>query len=374
MMRIAIFTELYSPSVGGQEMFFHGLAKALQRRGHTLEVYCIGHEKGLPATETIDGIVVHRAPDIPGYKKPRIAAMKRRWGGILRFAWQVRAVARRAEHDVYLLNQWPFLHAMLLPRRARQRALLHWCEIRRSGFYRAWQKHLPRRVGLNAAISESVAAQIQHSSGRHVLALPSGLDLSRSQYLERAKRRDILALGRVAAHKNLGFLIEAFELLKARGYGGRLKIAGDGPELPALRKRVAASPVCNDIELLGFIADETKFHLLSTGEVLAMPSKREGFPHVVAEAMCCGLPVVTADYPENGTRSVIQAFESGVVTAPTVESFADGISKALSDWERYSSNGRTGSTRLDWNGIASSLEDSLTELLEGSGEIAHARH
>ena len=363
-MRIAIFTELYYPSVGGQEIFFAGLARALIRRGHQLDVYCVGHERGLPLREILDKVVVHRFPIVPGYKKPLVRAMKRNWRAIVRFAWRVRGVARTREHDAYLLNQWPFLHAAVLPAYASRRALLHWCEVRHSFFFRAIQRRLPRRIRLNAAISDAVGAQICSASGRAVLTLPSGLDLNHSSYLERSRRSDIVALGRVAPHKNLGLLIEAFEILKAEGYAGRLKIAGDGPDMAALGKRVNASSVKLDIDLLGFISDETKFNLLATCEVLAMPSKREGFPHVVSEAMCCGLPIVTADYPENGTKTVVQSFKSGVVTAPDPKSFADGIRGALSNWEAYSSNGRSGSAGLDWNEIAKGLEVTLMQVIE----------
>jgi glycosyltransferase involved in cell wall biosynthesis len=236
--------------------------------------------------------------------------------------------------------------------------------VRHSFFFRAIQRRLPRRIRLNAAISDAVGAQICSASGRAVLTLPSGLDLNHSSYLERSRRSDIVALGRVAPHKNLGLLIEAFEILKAEGYAGRLKIAGDGPDMAALGKRVNASSVKLDIDLLGFISDETKFNLLATCEVLAMPSKREGFPHVVSEAMCCGLPIVTADYPQNGTKTVVQSFKSGVVTAPDPKSFADGIRGALSNWEAYSSNGRSGSAGLDWNEIAKGLEVTLMQVIE----------
>src|SRR5262249_43548690 len=153
------------PSVGGQEMFFKGLCKALSRRGHQIDVYCIGHEQGLDPLEIVEGIAVHRSPMIDRYKSPRIPAMKRNWLGIIRFALQVRKVARADPHDAYLLNQWPFLHVLLLPRSIRQRSLLHWCEVRQARFYRMCQKHLPRLVGMNAAISDSVAAKIGEVSG-----------------------------------------------------------------------------------------------------------------------------------------------------------------------------------------------------------------
>jgi glycosyltransferase involved in cell wall biosynthesis len=363
-MKIAIFTELYSPSIGGQEAFFKGLGEALQRRGHTIDVYCIGHEAGLSPNETIDGISVNRFPIAANYKAPAFSAMRRDWRQIARFALRTRQIAKSGQHDFYLLNQWPLLHVLTLPRRARASTLLHWCEVRNSWFYKLAQTLLPKRVAMNGAISDSVGAEIGALSGRPFITLPSGLDLSRAVYKPRDERRDIVVLGRVAEHKNLGMLVDAFEVMRGRGYAGRLKIAGGGPDMDTLKARVAASPVGDQIDLLGFITDAQKFELLANCEIFAMPSKREGFPHVISEAMCCGLPVVTADYPENGSRDVVANFSIGAVTAQSAEAFARGMEEVLEKWETYSSNGLAVAQTLDWNSIAERLEVKISQSVE----------
>lgn len=362
-MRIAIFTELYAPSIGGQEMFFNGLGKQLIERGHEIDVYCIGHAADLDEEETIDGVRVYRFPIAPNYKSPSFKAMRRDWLQIMRYALRVRRVCLRLEHDFYLLNQFPLFHILLMPRSARKLALLHWCEIRQSSFYRLVQRFLPQLARLNAAISAPVAASIHEAAGVDVFVLPSGLDLSRSIFQERAKRHDIVALGRVTEHKNLELLVDAFEFLKAKGYSGRLKIAGDGPAMPVLRAKITASPVHGEIDLLGFISDVQKFELLANCEVLAMPSKREGFPHVISEAMCCGLPVVTADYPENGAKDVVDLFDVGVVTGQSPAKFAIGIEQALANWDTYAENGRRAAMTLGWPAIAERLEVRISESL-----------
>jgi glycosyltransferase involved in cell wall biosynthesis len=362
-MKIAIFTELYSPSIGGQEMFFKGLGRELIGRGHEVDVYCIGHEAGLLEEELIDGVRVHRFPIAPNYKSPSLRVMRRDWWQIIRYAWRMRQVSSSGRYDYYLLNEFPLFHILMMSRSARRQTLLHWCEIRQSRFYRLVQRLLPPMARLNAAISAPVAASIHDAAGVEVFVLPSGLDLSRAVFQERDKRSDLVVLGRVTEHKNLEFLVEAFELLKARGYAGRLKIAGDGPAMPAVRAKVAASPAREAIDLLGFISDDQKFELLANCEVLAMPSKREGFPHVISEAMCSGLPVVTADYPENGAKDVVAMYDVGVISGQSPAQFAESIELALANWDHYAANGRRVAQTLGWPAIAENLETKISESL-----------
>ncbi|MBN9057638.1 MAG: glycosyltransferase, partial [Rhizobiales bacterium] len=176
-MRIALLTELYPPSIGGQELFFEGLGRALADRGHRVEVFCIGHAAGLPAEETLDGIAVHRFPSDPAYRSPPRAWMTRAWPTIFRYALWTRRRLRDDDYDLVVLNQWPLLHAVTLPRRLRRRTVLHWCEVRNGRFYATVQRWLPRLSGHNAAISDVVATAIETTSERPFLVLTSGLRL-----------------------------------------------------------------------------------------------------------------------------------------------------------------------------------------------------
>lgn len=364
MLRLAILTELYPPSVGGQEAFFEGIARALVRRGHQVDVVCIGHRAGLQREETVDGVSIVRAPVDARYQRPPLRWMKRRWLTIGRYAMATRRIARRGEHDFYILNEWPLLHLALLPRSARRRALAHWCEVREGAFYRIVQERLPRMSRLNAAISEPVADAIHQASGKDIFVLPSGLDLDRYVTLEERDRADILCLGRIAEHKNIPLLIDAFERLKDGGYGGRLIIAGDGSSVRSLRERVARSPFGSQIDLPGLVGEEEKLALLGRARVLAMPSRREGFPRVVAEAMASGLPVVTADFSENGTRHIVSASGCGVVSGSDPESFARAVLEVGAGWRTYSEAGLVYARTLGWDAIAHELEAQILSILD----------
>ncbi|MBN9024611.1 MAG: glycosyltransferase [Rhizobiales bacterium] len=355
-MRIALLTELYPPSIGGQELFFEGLGRALADRGHRVEVFCIGHAAGLPAEETLDGIAVHRFPSDPAYRSPPRAWMKRAWPTIFRYAFWTRRRLRDDDYDLVVLNQWPLLHAVTLPRRLRRRTVLHWCEVRNGRFYATVQRWLPRLSGHNAAISDVVATAIGTTSERPFLVLTSGLRLGEYHSAPARMRSGILSLGRIVEHKNLPLLVSAFEQLRQGGYAGRLTIAGDGPGLASLKAVIAASPVGGDIALAGPVSDEDKAKLLAEHELFAIVSQREGFPRVVAEAMASGLPVLTAGYPGNGASDIVRAAGCGLVAEPAPAALADAARAILGQWAAYSEAGLRFAADLDWSWIAERLE------------------
>ena len=67
-MNIGIFTELFPPSVGGQEQRFAALADLLASRGHRVTVMCVRHSIAVPTEETLPtGAYVIRRPFLAGF-------------------------------------------------------------------------------------------------------------------------------------------------------------------------------------------------------------------------------------------------------------------------------------------------------------------
>jgi glycosyltransferase involved in cell wall biosynthesis len=83
--------------------------------------------------------------------------------------------------------------------------------------------------------------------------------------------------------------------------------------------------------------------------------------------MSCGLPVVTMDYPENGTKDVVRTFDSGLITETNPAAFAAGISRVTARWELYSENGLAAAKSLDWDVVAERLEGELEAAISKTG-------
>jgi glycosyltransferase involved in cell wall biosynthesis len=139
----------------------------------------------------------------------------------------------------------------------------------------------------------------------------------------------ILYVGNIKPHKNLVRLIEAYDLLRRRGFDLKLLIIGDEiSKLPALRRAVHKHKLHKHVRFLGYQPDDTLAVLYRLAEVFVFPSLYEGFGLPPLEAMACGTPVVTSNVsslPEvTGDAAVL-------VDPYEVESIADGVQRVLTD-------------------------------------------
>lgn len=356
-MNIGILTELFPPSIGGQEQRFAALADLLAERGHQVTVMCLGFPTNAPAEQVLpNGVVVLRRPRAPHYYKPLRGLLPRSPVDMVRYALAARRLTKARQFDALFLNQWPLCHILALPQRDRARAVVDWCEIRSGKLFGLLQRVLPTLTAGNTAVSTHVAERIRAESGAPVVVLPSGIDLAKYRTEPLQKRTGILCLGRIAAHKNLDLTISAFEELCSRGFDETLTIAGDGPHHAAVCRRVEASPVRGRIEVLGLVSDERKIELLAHARLLIITSKREGFPRVVAEALASGLPVITARYPQNGSVQVVEEFACGLCAEPNATDLADAAQTIMGDWQTWSTHCRQQAPQLDWSTLIRRLE------------------
>jgi glycosyltransferase involved in cell wall biosynthesis len=120
----------------------------------------------------------------------------------------------------------------------------------------------------------------------------------------------VLAVGRLHRQKAHDVLLDAFALAGPRLTGWRLVIVGRGDLEDVLRARAAALGIASRVDWHGQVSDPFPFYRAAT--VFALPSRHEGTPNALLEAMSCSLPVVVSD-ASPGPLELVRAGFNGLV-------------------------------------------------------------
>jgi glycosyltransferase involved in cell wall biosynthesis len=151
-------------------------------------------------------------------------------------------------------------------------------------------------AGLYSNLAAAVAASAEIARRLSDLGVPAaalhrirnGVDLPARITPPGDRRPPVVgAVGRLSGEKGLDLLIEAVARLDRRGRRLRVVIAGQGRERERLERMAASLPV---VTFLGLCRDVPA--LLRGFDVFCQPSRREGLPLALLEAMAHGLPCV----------------------------------------------------------------------------------
>lgn len=146
------------------------------------------------------------------------------------------------------------------------------------------------------------------------------------------KHNRIVAVGRCTPQKGFDRLIDAFALIAKDYPNWDIAIIGDGPERPKLEERAAACGLAARIKITGFVSDVERE--LAAAQVMAFPSRNEGFPNALAEALAMGLPAVGYE-GVSGVEDLIVDGKTGLLVDPSepVTGFARAMAALMADVE-----------------------------------------
>ncbi|WP_197453557.1 glycosyltransferase [Caulifigura coniformis] len=119
----------------------------------------------------------------------------------------------------------------------------------------------------------------------------------------RAEAKRLVAVGSLTPPKGFDRLIAAFPALLERFPGSMLTVLGEGPERGVLEQQIRDLGLASRIDLAGFSADVGTH--LAHADLFVLPSRFEGMPNALLEAIGAGRPTVVLDHP-GGTREVMQ--------------------------------------------------------------------
>ena len=164
-----------------------------------------------------------------------------------------------------------------------------------------------------------------------------------------ADRQGFVSVARLVPQKGIDVLIRALAQTTGAARDWTLNLVGDGPEREALQRQVQQAGLQEQVQFLGFRSDPQTF-LLQAG-VFVLPSRFEGMPNALLEAMAAGLAVVVTDASPGPLEVVVNGVSGLVVPSDDPFALAEALDRLATDpllRERLGAAARDTLRQLDW--------------------------
>ncbi|MFZ5998712.1 MAG: glycosyltransferase [Nitrospirota bacterium] len=220
------------------------------------------------------------------------------------------------------------------------------------------------------ALSSDVRAKVLTLGARpeRVHIIPNGVALNQYRPSEEEGHRHdayILYLGRLSKVKEIDILLHAFSKVSRKYPHVRLKIAGDGKEMNALKALADELGIAERTDFLGIVRGQEKIRLLQSALFFVCPRVINNIGLSNLEALASGLPVITSKASE--VSSIIRDGESGFLIDPgDVEQLAERIALLVKDEplrQQMSEGAINAAARFDWVHITEKYLNAYKSLL-----------
>lgn len=177
-----------------------------------------------------------------------------------------------------------------------------------------------------------------------VQTIPNGVDAPRTLPPAAANEPPrVLFVGRLAYQKAADVLIRALSRIRDQDF--TCDIVGDGPDRSELERLTGSLGLRERVRFVGWVDRNALAQHYARADLVALPSRMEGMPNVVLEAMAHERPVIATDVP--GTRDVVAPEETGLLVPPDDDAaLAHAIARLLGDSPLRQRMGAAGRARV----------------------------
>jgi glycosyltransferase involved in cell wall biosynthesis len=219
----------------------------------------------------------------------------------------------------------------------------------RQSFGRAWdllRRWLYRFADTVTANSRgALEAMRRYVSAEKLVFLPNPVRRAANVGVSGNREPVFLNVGRLHRQKGQDLAIAAFARVAEELPDWRLVIIGDGGARAELERAIAAAGLRGRVELTGRIDDP--FDWYRRAAVFVFPSRYEGQPNALVEAMSGGLPVIASDDVSAHRDLVTSGIEGLLVPGEDVQALADAMRALAEAPARRSAMGEAAARKVE---------------------------
>ena len=362
-MNILVVSHEFPPIGGGGANACLFLTKGYVEAGHKVTLVTVWY-KGLQEHEILNGVEIFRVKSKRAYKEH--CSLQEMFSYIMKALPVVNKLVKKEKFDIcqvffgipsgpigYWLKKWykiPYIIRF-------GGGDIPGFQDRFTFVYKAigsFVKLIWKNADALVANSEGLRVFAQKFyNKKSIKVIYNGVD-TQQFYPDNTKRNNqqinLLFVSRLIERKGLQFIIPKLrEIQQKTEKHVHLTVVGDGPYRETLERLVDYQGV---EDMVTFVGQKDKQEILpyyQSGDIFIFPSKREGMPNAVLEAMACGLPVVMT--PCEGSKELVQG--NGVIVS--VDEMGNALSDLIRDEHKLTYWGKESRRRVEkffsWDSI-----------------------
>lgn len=374
MKRVIVFATTYFPLVGGAEVALKEITDRLPM-DWKIDLVCARIRSGLPSTEKIGNVTVHRVGfglKVDKFLLPVLGTFRacRLEGSRDALVWSLMASFGGFTALTYC---WLRPKAVMLLTLQEGDPLEHY--VKRAGIFNFLHKKIFRRANSVLAISKFLATWAKEMGfPRDPIIVPNGVDVERFTKEILPERRELIRSQFGFVNDNV-VLVTASRLTLKNGVDDLIRsltwlpsnvkvlIIGDGEDREMLKALTATLGLGQRVVFIGQRGHDELPELLKSSDIFIRASLSEGLGNAFLEAMAAGIPVIGT--PVGGIPDFLEDETTGVFCEPrNPESIAIAVKKILANelglQERIIDLGRRMATTIySWKFIAEQMRQLL---------------
>lgn len=345
-MRIAMFSDTYSPQINGVVTSINTFMRELRAKGH--EVYIFGPQlKGVAEQDfefrfqsapylfqSEHRLVYPYSRKLKQFKDLEIDVIHSHTP----FAMGWLALRLAKKHKIPLVHTYHTLFT----------EYVHYVPILGEGIGQWVAKKISRdycnKSRLVVTPSQAIKKELQNYGVKtKIEVIPTGIDITMKEKGEAEAARVrygippevpiLLYAGRLGKEKNIDFLLRAFRKVGQKNDKAMFVIAGDGPFRKNLEWLAKVLHIEKKVLFTGYLNREDLSSLYKAATLFVFASVTETQGLVIVEAMDMGTPVVAVN--AMGISDVIEGDKGGLASALDVHDFAEKVLQMLGNKEFY---------------------------------------
>ena len=339
-MRLLLINSEYPPIGGGAGNASAHIAAQLETLGHIVTVVT-SRFGSLPHQEEAGNVTVYRIPSLRR-RQDRSNALEQVVFILSASFWTVRRVTRFKPDATLAFFGVPSGAVAWLLKRIH--GIPYIISLRGGdvpGFrpydFRRYHKLIASFLRI---IWKQALVVVANSNGLRLLAnafdsrfdipiIPNGVDLDLYTTAERDwSSPRLLSVGRIVHQKGLDLAMRALGGLK--DFDWEWRIAGDGPQMEGLRSLAKELGIEERVTFMGWQSRQQVMECYRRANVFLFPSRHEGMPNAMLEAMASGLPVIASCIAGN-EELVVDEKTGYLVPSEDVEALREALKKVLRD-------------------------------------------